>query len=71
MDFQGILQEIGNWSSDDAVERGLVTVAGALVATTFAAYKWFRKPKGGQRSRIMVDCEPGEKVYVQLGDDSE
>ncbi len=71
MDFQAILNEIGQWSSDDAVERGVCTVAGAAVATAFAAYKWLRRPKGGQRSRVVIDCEPGEKVYVQLGDNCE
>lgn len=72
MDIQSILQEVGNWTSDDAVERGVVTVAGAAVATVFAAYRWMWSGRPSkQRSRVVVDCEPGEKVLVQLGEDDE
>ena len=67
MDPQSILREIGEWTGEASVGRGVVTVAGAAVASVFAAYRWLRKPR--RRSRISIDCEPGEKVYVQLGDD--
>lgn len=66
--LHGILKEIGEWTGDASVGRGAVTIAGATVAGVFAAYRWLRSvPK--RRSRISVDCEPGEKVLIQLGDD--
>ncbi len=67
MDIQSILQEVGNWTSDDAVERGVLTIGGAIVASAFAVYRWLRG-KPTQRSRVVIDCEPGEKVLVQLGE---
>ena len=40
-------------------------LGGILFATTYIA---FRRKK---RCRINVDCPPGEKVFVQVGDDDE
>ena len=71
MDIQSVLQEVGNWTSDDAVERGVLTIGGAVVASAFAAYRWLRGKSSKQRSRVVVDCEPGERVLVQLGEDDE
>lgn len=66
----GILQDIGEWTGDASVGRGVVTVAGAAAAVLFAGYRWMRgKPK--QRSRIIIECEPGERAYARLGSEEE
>ena len=65
---QDVLRGIGEWTGDASVGRGAVTVAGAVAAVGFAAYRWLRG-KLKQRSVIHIDCEPGERVVVQLGDD--
>lgn len=67
--IHGILREIGEWTGDASVGRGMVTAASAVAAVGFAAYRWLRRPK--HRSRISIDCEPGEKVYVRLGDNED
>ncbi len=70
MDLHQILREVGEWTGDASVGRGAVTVAGAVAAVGFAAWRWLRgAPK--RRSSIRIDCEPGEKVLVQLGEDDE
>ena len=66
-----ILRGIGQWTGDASVGRGAVTVAGAVAAVGFAGWRWLRgRPK--RRSTVHIECEPGEKVLVQLGaDDAE
>lgn len=70
MDVQQILREIGEWTGDASVGRGAVTVAGGVTAIVFAAWRWLRgAPK--KRSSIRIDCEPGEKITVRLGDSAD
>ena len=68
MEPQDVLRQVGQWTGDDSVARGAGTVAGAMAAVLFGGYRWLRgKPK--TRSVIHIDCEPGERVVVRLGED--
>ena len=64
-EVQRLLSQVGEWFSDDRVKTGAGVVGGALLAIVVG---WFRK-KRPERTRINIDCSPGEKLFVQLGED--
>lgn len=65
--IHNLLQDVGEWTGEASVQRGAITLAGTLAGVLFAGWRWLRKPR--RRSMVRIDCEPGEKVFVQLGED--
>ncbi len=64
--MEGLIQQVSElWQrfATDPTQQTHALLGGILLAVGWMA---FRRKK---RSRVNIDCAPGEKVFVQLGED--
>jgi hypothetical protein len=66
--IQQALREVGEWTGDASVGRGIVTVAGAAVAIGAGVWRLFRRRDAG-RIEHRFSAPPGTKATFSIGDD--